>query len=89
MPVARVVALASGSGSLLQALLDSAHGIGVEVVLVITDRQAQAEQRAGAQQRNGGAGTSQQGSAREGHDGMSCGQAFTSGQPPLSSGRNA
>ena len=48
MPVARVVALASGSGSLLQALLDSAHGIGVEVVLVITDRQAQAEQRAGA-----------------------------------------
>ncbi|MDL5155541.1 phosphoribosylglycinamide formyltransferase [Actinomycetospora termitidis] len=35
---ARVVVLASGSGSLLQALLDEAAGCGIAVVAVISDR---------------------------------------------------
>lgn len=35
---ARVVVLASGSGSLLQALLDEAATCGIEVVAVVTDR---------------------------------------------------
>jgi phosphoribosylglycinamide formyltransferase 1 len=35
---ARVAVLASGSGSLLQALLDEADGCGVEIVAVVSDR---------------------------------------------------
>lgn len=46
MPECRIVVLASGSGSLLQSLIDAAPDLDSRIVLVITDRSSFAEERA-------------------------------------------
>ena len=46
MSDARVVVLASGSGSLFQALVDSQSDLGIDVVALVVDKDAPAVQRA-------------------------------------------
>ncbi|MEI7442551.1 MAG: phosphoribosylglycinamide formyltransferase [Actinomycetes bacterium] len=46
MSVARVVVLASGSGSLFQALIDSQADLGIEIVALVVDKDVPAVQRA-------------------------------------------